>query len=99
MGSMSKSPRPARPHPREMVAIIGDVIGRPLRYQEIEPEATKQGMVQRGFLEPFVNALMARYARGVGQPAPVSGEVEKVLGRPAQTYAEWVAGHAEAFRN
>jgi uncharacterized protein YbjT (DUF2867 family) len=33
----------------EMVAIIGDVIGRPLRYQEIPPEAAKQGMVQRGF--------------------------------------------------
>jgi hypothetical protein len=82
-----------------MVAIIGDVIGRPVRYQEIEPEAAKQGMVQRGFPEPFVEALTARYARGVGQPGLVSGEVEKVLGRPALTYAEWVADHAEAFRN
>ena len=42
---------------------------------------------------------MATYARGVGQPAPVTGEAEKVLGRPAHTYAEWVADHAEAFRN
>jgi uncharacterized protein YbjT (DUF2867 family) len=82
----------------EMVAIIGDVIGRPLRYEEIPPEAVKQGMVQRGFPEPFVEALMARYARGVGQAAPVTGEVEKVLGRPARTYAEWVADHADAFR-
>jgi uncharacterized protein YbjT (DUF2867 family) len=73
----------------EMVAIIGGVIGRPLRYEEIPPEAAKQGMVQRGFPEPFVEALMARYARGVGQPAPVTGEVEKILGRPARTYAEW----------
>jgi uncharacterized protein YbjT (DUF2867 family) len=82
----------------EMVAIIGDVIGRPLRYEEIPPEAAKQGMVQHGFPEPFVEALMARYARGVGQPAPVTGEVEKVLGRPARTYAQWVADHADAFR-
>jgi uncharacterized protein YbjT (DUF2867 family) len=71
----------------EMVAIIGDVMGRPLRYEEIPPEVVKQGMVQRGFREPFVEALIARYARGVGQPAPVTGEVEKILGRPARTYA------------
>jgi len=74
---------------QEMVAIIGDVIGRPPRYEEIPPEAVKQGMVQRGFPEPFVEALKARYARGVGQPAPLTGEVEKILGRPAPTYAEW----------
>ena len=82
----------------EMVAIIGDVIGRPLRYEEIPPEAVKQGMVQRGFPEPFVEALMARYARGVGQPAPLTGEVGEILGRPARTYAQWVADHADAFR-
>jgi uncharacterized protein YbjT (DUF2867 family) len=83
----------------EMVAIIGEVIGRPLRYQEIPPEAAKQGMVQHGFPEPFVEALMARYARGVGQAAPLTDEVETILGRPARTYAEWVADHAAAFRN
>lgn len=83
----------------EMVAIIGEVLGRPLlRYEEIPAEAAVEGMVQRGFPAPFVEALMARYARGVGQPAPVTGEVERVLGRPARTYAEWVADHADAFR-
>jgi uncharacterized protein YbjT (DUF2867 family) len=83
----------------EMVAIIGDVIGRPLRYQEIPPEAAKQGMVQHGFPEPFVEALMARYDREVGQAALVTGEVETILNRPARTYAEWVADHAAAFRD
>jgi hypothetical protein len=29
----------------------------------------------------------------------VSGGVERVLGRLARTYAEWVADHADAFRN
>ncbi|MEV1249284.1 NAD(P)H-binding protein [Nonomuraea sp. NPDC050022] len=81
----------------ETVAIIGEVIGRPLRYQEIPPEAAAQGMISRGFPQPFVEALMARYARGVGQPARVTGEVERVLGRPARTFAEWVADHAAEF--
>jgi uncharacterized protein YbjT (DUF2867 family) len=83
---------------QQMVAIIGEVIGRPLRYQEIPPQAAKQGMVQFGIPEPFVEALMARYAREIRYPAPVTGEVERVLGRPARTFAEWVADHAAAFR-
>jgi uncharacterized protein YbjT (DUF2867 family) len=83
----------------EMVAIIGNAIGRPLRYQEVPPEAAKQGMVQHGFPEPFVEALMARYAKKVGQAAPLTGEVKKILGRPAHSFAEWVADHAASFKN
>jgi uncharacterized protein YbjT (DUF2867 family) len=82
----------------EMVAIIGDVIGRPLRFQEIEPEVVERGMIANGFSKPFVEALLARYAREVGQAAPLTGEVAQILGRPARTYAEWVADHADAFR-
>jgi hypothetical protein len=33
------------------------------------------------------------------QPAFVSGEVEKVLGRPAGSFAHWAADHAAEFRN
>jgi uncharacterized protein YbjT (DUF2867 family) len=83
---------------QQMVAIIGEVVGRPLRYQEIPPEAAKQGMIQFGIPEPFVEALMARYGREIAHPAPVTGEVERILGRPARTFAEWVADHAAAFR-
>jgi uncharacterized protein YbjT (DUF2867 family) len=82
----------------EMVAIIGEAIGRPLRYQEISPEAAKQGMVEHGAPEPFVEALMARYARDVGRPAPLTGDVEKILGRPARTFAQWATEHTDAFR-
>ena len=84
---------------QQLVATIGEVLGRPLRYQELPAEVAKQGMVHQGMPEAFVEALMARYAREVGQPAPLSGEVERILGRPARTYAEWVADHADAFRN
>jgi uncharacterized protein YbjT (DUF2867 family) len=83
---------------QELVAIIGDVIGRPLQYQEVPPEVFRQGMIQRGMPQPFVDALMARYARGVGPAEAVTTEVEDILGHPARTYAEWVADHAGAFR-
>jgi uncharacterized protein YbjT (DUF2867 family) len=83
---------------RQLVAVIGEVLGRPLRYQELPPEAATQGMLAQGLPEPFVRALMVRYARGLGQAAPVTGEVERILGRPARTYAQWVTDHADAFR-
>lgn len=81
----------------EQVAVIGEVIGRPLTFEEVPAPAAAAGMVARGFGEAFVAALMARYARGAGQAAPVTDEVEKILGRPARTFAEWVADHVDAF--
>jgi uncharacterized protein YbjT (DUF2867 family) len=82
----------------EQVATIGEAIGRPLRYQEIPPEAARQAMVAHGFAEPFVTALLALQAAAVGQPAVTTGEVDKILGRPARTFAEWAADHAADFQ-
>jgi uncharacterized protein YbjT (DUF2867 family) len=82
----------------ELVAIIGRVIDRPLRYEEVPPEAFEEGMIRRGFPQPFVAALLARYARGTGPAETVSDDVEKVLGRPPRTYADWVTDHVAAFQ-
>lgn len=60
----------------EMVTIIGDVLGRPLRYQEVPAQVAAQAMVDRCLPEPFVTALLARYARGDGQPELVTDEVD-----------------------
>ena len=83
----------------EMVAAIGDALGRHLSYQEVPTEAAKQGLVAHGLPEPFVAALLAVQAEAAGQPAFVSGEVEKVLGRPARSFARWAADHAAEFRD
>lgn len=81
-----------------LVSIIGDVLGRPLRYQEIPAGAFRPAMVQRGLPPAFVDALLDRYARGVGPAETVTDEVAKDLGRPARSYAEWVSDHVAAFR-
>jgi len=83
---------------RQMVEIIGDVVGRRLQYQEIPPDAAAQGMIQRGLPEPFVRALMARYARETGKPALVTDEVQRILGRPARRFREWVIDNSAAFQ-
>ncbi|WP_152691119.1 NAD(P)H-binding protein [Jiangella alkaliphila] len=81
----------------EMVGVIGDVLGRPLRYEELDPGVAAERMVAHGLPEPFVTALLARYARIAGTRQPPSDDVEKVLGRPAVAFAQWVADHAAAF--
>ena len=84
---------------REAVDVLGQVLGRQLRYEEVPPEAAARGMVRRGMPEPFVTALMARYARHLEHPQhPATDDVQRVLGRPARGYATWAAHHADAFR-
>lgn len=89
---------PQRFTQEEMVTTIGDAIGKSLRYQEVPPERARQGIVGAGFSEQFADALLAMQAQSIEQPAPVTGEVEKILGRPPFGYAQWAADHTAAFQ-
>ncbi len=82
----------------EIVRQIGVVLGRPLRFQEIPAPVAAKGMLANGLPEPFVTAMMARYAAHSARPQfPPTPEVEEILGRPARTFAEWAADHATDF--
>ena len=81
----------------QQVAVLAEVLGRSLVFQEVPAQAAVRGMVANGLREEFVTALMNRYERGAGQPAEVTDEVRGVLGRPARTFAQWVADHAAVF--
>ena len=84
---------------QRMVAIIGEVLGRPLRFEEVPADVAARGMLQRGFPEPFVRALMARFAAHLDRPQfPPTDEVARILGRPPRGFADWVADNAAAFR-
>ncbi|MEV4169212.1 NAD(P)H-binding protein [Nonomuraea sp. NPDC049709] len=85
---------------REAVTVLGEVLGRPLRFEEVSPDHHIAHLVGIGLPEPFVRALMARYAAYAERPQHLAtGDVEKVLGRPARTFADWAADHARAFRD
>lgn len=85
----------------EQVEILGRALERPLRFEEIGPEAAKQAMLSRHAWmdDAAVDSLMTYLARSVGRPAPVTDEVPRVLGRPARTFTQWAAEHAGAFRH
>jgi uncharacterized protein YbjT (DUF2867 family) len=84
---------------RQLVEIIGAHLGRPLRYDEVPPEAAKSGMAGSGIPEPVIDAYLCLLRETVGRPALVTNEVDRLLDRPALTYGDWVADHVGAFRD
>jgi uncharacterized protein YbjT (DUF2867 family) len=81
----------------ELVEVIGAVLGRPLRYQEMPPDVVRQAFIGLGFAAEFADAYMAMLAQTLDKPALVTWDVEKILGRPALTFAHWVAEHRALF--
>jgi uncharacterized protein YbjT (DUF2867 family) len=83
----------------ELVENIGRVLGRPLRYREVPAELVRQRFIGLGFSPEFADAYIAFLEATVAKPALVTHEVEKILGRPAETFAEGVAAHRDLFTN
>jgi hypothetical protein len=81
----------------ELVGVIGDVLGRPLQYREIPADVVRERFIGLGFTTEFADAYTAMLAQTVTQPALVTHDVEKILGRPASPFAQWVAQHRDLF--
>jgi uncharacterized protein YbjT (DUF2867 family) len=81
----------------ELVDAIGTVLGRPLRYQEVPPDLVRQRFVGLGFGAEFADAYMALLAETIEKPALVTHDVEKILDRPATSFAQWVSEHRQLF--
>jgi uncharacterized protein YbjT (DUF2867 family) len=81
----------------EQIATIGSVLGRPLRIEEMSPEAWLAQLPK--FLPPFVaKYLLEAWAAARGQPAFITSTVVELLGSPARTFLEWATDHAAQFR-
>jgi uncharacterized protein YbjT (DUF2867 family) len=81
----------------ELVRIIGEVIGREIRFEELTREEAREEFTRRGF--GFVaDWLLDGDARAVDHPQPPLPTVAELTGRPARTFAQWVADNAAAFR-
>jgi uncharacterized protein YbjT (DUF2867 family) len=82
---------------REQVEIIGDAIGRPLRFEELSPESAREEMLAMGFPAPAADMLLNAYAAAVGVPAVVTSTVLEVTGTPARSFRDWAKNHASDF--
>ncbi|GAA2329380.1 NAD(P)H-binding protein [Streptomyces cuspidosporus] len=81
----------------EQVTILGEALGRPLRYEEIPAEAAREGMTGGGVPADIADSLLRMFAESVGRPAEISPETERITGRPGHTFAQWASDHAAAF--
>lgn len=81
----------------ELAWVIGTVLGRPLRYREISNDSVRQRFLGLGFTADFADAYMAMLAETLNNPAPVTRDVETILGRPATSFAQWVSQHRNMF--
>ena len=88
---------PASLTQREQVQIIGEAIGRPLRFEELSRESAREQMLAMTYPPPVADMLLNAYAAAVGQPALVTSTVLDVTGAPARSFDEWAADHAGDF--
>jgi uncharacterized protein YbjT (DUF2867 family) len=80
----------------DQVHILGEALGRPLRWEEIPPDAARQRMLA-WLPADVVDVVLTGYAHLAQTPGPVTSTVEDVTGVPARTFREWVADHAADF--
>jgi uncharacterized protein YbjT (DUF2867 family) len=81
---------------REQVQIVGEAIGRPLRFEELPRDAARQELM--AMMPPSIaDMLLNAYAAAVGLPALVTTTVGDVTGSPARSFRDWAAAHAADF--
>lgn len=82
---------------REQVALIGDVIGRPVAVIE-QTEAETSAMLSRFVPEVWVRQIVKDWRKAVGATPPISDEYTRIKGRSSRTFRAWVVDHVELFR-
>lgn len=81
---------------QDQVRIIGDAVGRRIRFEEIPPEIARREMSIT--MSPLiVDMLLNAWPATLGKPAPVTSTVTEVTGVPARSFHDWVVDHADDF--
>ena len=89
---------PERLTEREMVHVVGEVIGRTLRVEEVPPETARRELLDGGASPELADAALAYWAKLVAEPEPITRTVEEITGSPARTFREWATEHADDLR-
>jgi uncharacterized protein YbjT (DUF2867 family) len=83
--------------PGERVAVLGEVLGRDLRF-EGQSDAEAREEMSKAMPPQYVDAFMSFFAEGALDESEVLPTVEEVTGRPPGTFRGWATAHADAFR-
>lgn len=81
----------------DQVRIIGEALGRSVRFEELSPEEFRRQT--SGTWPPrVVDMLLDAWHAAVDLPAYVTTSVGDLTGTPARTFRQWVEDHREAFQ-
>jgi uncharacterized protein YbjT (DUF2867 family) len=80
----------------EQVRIIGEVVGRPVTFEELTPDEFRRE-TEGTWPRPIVDMLLDAWGATMGTPAYVTSTVSDILGSPARTFRRWVEDHAGEF--
>ncbi|NUS14834.1 MAG: NAD(P)H-binding protein [Streptomyces sp.] len=83
--------------PAQELHVLAGLIDRDLRVRPVPPEEARAGMERYGFPAEVVDAIMRRTLDG-DRGAEVLPTAERLLGRPARTFAQWARAHGTHFR-
>ena len=82
----------------EQVRIIGEALGKSVRWEEQSLEKARPGLLAAFGDEAIVDASLAVWAGFVQNPEPVTSTVEDLTGTPARTFEQWAHDHIHNFR-
>jgi uncharacterized protein YbjT (DUF2867 family) len=80
----------------EQVQIIGEAIGKSLRYEEVPADAARQALARQVPPEA-AEAMVDFLASCVGRDAVLTPTVHDVTGMPGRTFTQWAVENAPAF--
>ncbi|MFF3216033.1 NAD(P)H-binding protein [Streptomyces sp. NPDC002886] len=81
----------------EQTAQLAELLGRPLRFEELGPDQARTALRGR-YPQAVADALVESAERQrEGAKARVEATVPALLGRPAGTFLGWARGHLDAF--
>jgi uncharacterized protein YbjT (DUF2867 family) len=81
----------------DQVRIIGEVLNRPIKFDELTPETAASGLFKE-WPAPIVQMLLAAWPKLIGTPVTITSTVAEVTGVPARSFRHWVQDHRESFK-
>ena len=91
---------PERLSLRDKVNIFSEVLRRDIRLVELTPEQARAKMESEGVPTEMIDFALSLYSdsEGLEEYNMVNTVVEQVTGRPARTFARWIADNAARFQ-
>jgi uncharacterized protein YbjT (DUF2867 family) len=88
---------PAPISPRQQAGVLAEVLGEPIRFVE-QTRAEARAQMVRFMPEQVADATLDILGSPNAAELSVSPDVQRILGRPARTYADWAARNVLAFK-